>query len=115
MKAAERSEKITQLIWQYVENATLGEYQTFRCDAEILDTTPISIVARWKAQFLLPDLPRGGDGLLPGLFIPAFLCFEEKTVKLEWPTEEGCASLSGDYLLEFIHEDLDVEENVPVG
>src|SRR5262249_21106020 len=113
MEPTERSEALTQLIWEYLFNITCGEYPTFRCDAEILETTPTSIVARWKAQFLLPDQLPGEDGLLPGLTIPERLCFEEKTVKLEWPTEEGCASLSGDYLLTFIHEELDVEENVP--
>ena len=113
METTERSEKLTQLIWQYLFDVTHGEYPTFRCDAEILETTSTSIVARWNEQFLPPYQMPGEDGLLPGLTIPECLWFEEKTIKLEWPTEEGCASLSDDYLLTFIHEELDVEENVP--
>ena len=112
MKLAE-TEKLTQLIGRYLFDLTLGDYPTPHCDVEILETTPTSIIARWKAQFLLPDRLPGEDGLLPGLTIPERLCFEEKTVKLEWPTQEGCASLSDNYLLTFIREELDVEEDVP--
>jgi hypothetical protein len=109
MSSEERSEKLTQLIGQYLFDLTLGEYPTFQCDAEILETTPTSLVTRWSSQFILPE----NDRVLPGLSIPEKLCFEEKTAKLEWPTEEGCTSLSNDFLLTFINEELDVEEDVP--
>jgi hypothetical protein len=111
MKTAERSEKLTRLIGELLDSMT-GGYDPGICgEAEILETSPTSIVARWKAQFLLDEDER----LLPGLSIPERLCFEEKTMKLEWPTEEDCASLSGGCGFRWIREELDAEEDMKWG
>ena len=104
MNTDEHSEKIAELLYGFIDQLTLGQYPTFYFSADVLETTPRTILARYKAYFLDPEELST---------IPDGLNYEEKSAKLEWPTEEGCASLSDDCLIEWVREDLDVEENVP--
>ena len=77
MNTDEHSEKIAELLYGFIDQLTLGQYPTFYFSADVLETTPRTILARYKAYFLDPEELST---------IPDGLNYEEKSAKLEWPT-----------------------------
>src|SRR5262249_20569362 len=87
---------------------THGQYPILTFAADILRSTPTTIVARWMATILLiEDEPN--ERCLPGMLISRDVFHEERTIALTWENADGCSALSPDCLIEYIEAEKDVE------
>ena len=108
MPSDERSQKVASLVRDSVFEATLAEEPILTFAADILRSTPTTVVARWMATILIIE-EEPNERCLPGMLISRDACYEERTFALTWEDADGCSALSPDCLIECIEVEKDVE------
>lgn len=104
----DRSQKVALLIRNFFGEVSLWQDEVLKFTADILRSTPTTVVARWVATILNIE-DDWNERCLPGMLISRDVLYEERTVALTWEDANDCSALSSDCLVECIQAEKDIE------
>jgi hypothetical protein len=114
MSLQNRADRVAEITFSIIDALTMGSSDTIEHSTDILSMDSNSVTARWKAALLLDaDSYNPPIATLPGTDVASIVYFEERTIRLTWPTAEACSAATDEYEWEWVQTDKDHEGGVP--